>query len=113
MAIFDSIKAVLSGNASPSQLKTDLAGLVGDVDLNSLKAKFDSAGLGDKVQSWIGTGENASLSADEVKEVMDPAKLQALADDAGVDVDTAAANVADSLPKLVDKLTPDGAIPTA
>ena len=25
----------------------------------------------------------------------------------------AAANVADSLPKLVDKLTPDGAIPTA
>ncbi len=79
---------------------------------SSLKTKFDSAGLGDKVQSWIGTGENASLSADEVKQVMDPAKLQALAD-AGVDVDTAAANVADSLPKLVDKLTPDGAIPTA
>ena len=43
---------------------------------------------------------------------MDPAKLQALADDGGVDVDTAAANVADSLPKLVDKLTPDGANPT-
>jgi uncharacterized protein YidB (DUF937 family) len=111
MSIFDTIKSVISGDASPSQLMGELEGLVGDVDLAQLQKKFDAAGLGDKVQSWIGTGENASISADEVKQVMDPSRLQALADDAGVDVDTAAANVAESLPQLVDKMTPDGAVP--
>ena len=74
---------------------------------------FCTAGLSDKVQSWISTGENQSISADEVKQVIDPTKLQAIADDAGVDVDTAASQVAESLPELVNKLTPDGVIPSA
>lgn len=81
--------------------------------VGQLKEKFDAAGLGDTVDSWISTGENQSISADEVKQVMDPTKLQVIADDAGIDVDTAAANVAESLPQLVDKLTPTGAIPGA
>jgi uncharacterized protein YidB (DUF937 family) len=113
MAIFDTIKSVLSGEASTDQLLGELQGIVGDIDLNQLKEKFDTAGLSDKINSWISTGENIEISADEVKSVMDPSKLQALADDAGVDVDTAATNVAESLPQLVDKLTPEGMIPGA
>jgi uncharacterized protein YidB (DUF937 family) len=112
MGLFDSIKAVLSGEASPEQLLGDLQGMVGDLDLNQIKAKLDSAGLTDKVESWIGTGENIPISADEVKQVMDPERLQGLADKAGVDVDTAAQNVAETLPELVNKLTPDGVIPS-
>ncbi len=113
MGIFDTIKAVLSGKTSTDQLMGELQGIMGEVDLEQIKDKLDAAGLGDKVQSWVGTGENQPISADEVKSVMDPSKLQALADDAGVDVDTAAQNVADSLPQIVDKLTPDGVLPGA
>jgi uncharacterized protein YidB (DUF937 family) len=113
MSVFDSIKSVLSGDASPTELMDDLEQIVGDVDLGHLKEQFDAAGLGDKVQSWIGTGDNEPLSADEVKEALDPSQLQAIADKAGVDVDTAAADVAETLPQLVNKLTPDGVLPSA
>jgi len=113
MSILDSIKSVISGDASPAQLMDELKGIVGDIDLDQMKEKLDTAGLGDKFKSWVGTGENASISADEVKSVMDPNRLQALADDAGIDIDAAASKVAEDLPQLVNRLTPDGIIPRA
>ena len=35
-------------------------------DLANLVAKFESSGLGDKVKSWIGTGANESIGADDI-----------------------------------------------
>jgi uncharacterized protein YidB (DUF937 family) len=72
-----------------------------------------SSGLGDKVQSWIGTGENTPATADDINKTIEPEQLQAAADKAGVDVDTAAQNAADVLPGVVDRLTPERRVPVS
>lgn len=62
------------------------------------------------MESWISNGTNTPATAQDIKKTMDPDKLQAVADRAGVDVDTAAQRAADVLPDVVDKLTPEGKI---
>jgi uncharacterized protein YidB (DUF937 family) len=112
MSLFEDLKASIS-SGDTTKVQSQLKDLVGDLDLSQLRQKFESSGLGDKVQSWIGTGENKPVTADEIKRTIDPQRLQAAADKAGVDVDTAAQNVAEVLPGVVDKLTPEGRVPVA
>ena len=112
MSLFDDLKAAIS-TGDTGKLQSQLKDLAGDIDLGSLKQKFESSGLGDKVDSWISTGPNKPASAEDIKKTMDPQKLQALADKQGVDVDTAAQRTADVLPDVVDKLTPEGKVPVS
>jgi uncharacterized protein YidB (DUF937 family) len=81
-------------------------------DLKQLVKKFEDAGLGDKIKSWIGTGENKPISADEVKQALGPDEVKQVADEAGVEPDEAAQSLANDLPGAVDKATPDGSIPS-
>ena len=81
-------------------------------DLNELVAKFESSGFGQKVKSWIGTGENESISPDEVKQAFGQDEIDRLAADAGVQPDEYADNVARELPAAIDQATPQGTIPT-
>ena len=112
MSLFDDLKAAIS-TGDTTKLQGQLKDLIGDLDLDSLKQKFEASGLGDKVQSWISTGPDTPATAEDIKKTMDPQKLQALADKQGVDVDTAAQRAADVLPDVVDKLTPEGKIPVS
>lgn len=72
--------------------------------------EFQNSGLGDKVQSWIGTGDNAPVSAQEVERAMGP-EVDQIAAQAGVSHQEAANGLADVLPQAVDKLTPEGKMP--
>ena len=38
--------------------------------LSNLTQSFQSAGLGNILQSWIGTGQNLPISADQVRKVL-------------------------------------------
>jgi uncharacterized protein YidB (DUF937 family) len=80
-------------------------------DLNQLVGKFESSGLGDKVQSWIGTGSNHSVSGQEIKQALGQDEVDQVAREAGVSSDQAADELARDLPNAVDKATPDGSIP--
>ena len=113
MGVLDQIKGMFSGEKD-SKLLQSVQDLVdeGKLSLSKLKQNFDSAGLGDKVESWIGRGENKSISAEEIKRGADPQNLQELADKAGVSVDEAAEGLSKTLPSVVDKLTPDGVLPS-
>lgn len=81
-------------------------------DLNGLIRKFESSGLGEKVKSWIGTGPNESISADQIKSALG-SELDQLAAKIGIGKDEAADELAQSLPEAVDKATPTGSIPSA
>ena len=63
------------------------------------------------MQSWISKGKNAALSPDEVKGALG-SELDSFAAKAGVAKDQAADGIAKALPELVDKLTPDGVVPS-
>jgi uncharacterized protein YidB (DUF937 family) len=67
--------------------------------------------VGDKVDSWIGTGDNRSLSADEVKQALGPDEVKQAAAKAGVSEDQAAGGIAEALPDLINRVSPDGKLP--
>ncbi|WP_373316434.1 YidB family protein [Streptomyces xanthophaeus] len=80
--------------------------------LGGLMDMLTKSGLADQAQSWVGTGENKPVSADQIKEALPADTLQKVAEDAGVSPEKAADEIAQALPTAVDKLTPDGQVPS-
>jgi uncharacterized protein YidB (DUF937 family) len=79
--------------------------------LNGLLEMFKSKGLGDIVQSWIGTGPNKKISAGQMKKGLGGDVLDQIAAAVGLSKGAASAQLAKHLPKIIDKLTPQGKIP--
>lgn len=79
--------------------------------LSGLAQNFKDKGLGEIVSSWISTGQNLPINADQIKEGLGSETIQNLAAKAGVSPDEASAKLSELLPGIVDKLTPDGTIP--
>lgn len=112
MSLFDDLKSAIS-SGDTKQLQSRLEDVTGGLDLDALRQKFEEAGLGEKVKSWIGTGENEPVTAAEVKQAMGEDRLQEIAAKSGTDVDTAARETAETLPQAVDRMTPAGHVPVA
>ena len=74
---------------------------------------FEQNGLGATVRSWVGTGPNQPISADEVHKALGPDLLRQLSEKSGLSVQDLTQKLAHVLPQAVDKLTPEGAIPKA
>jgi uncharacterized protein YidB (DUF937 family) len=79
--------------------------------LQGLVQQLSQGGLGDQVKSWIGTGQNQSVSGEQVEQALGSDEVQKLADQAGTTPDEAADVLAQTLPQLVDQSTPQGEIP--
>ena len=76
--------------------------------LNALTQLFERNGMGHIISSWIGNGENAPISPDQLKAVLSSDRVATLAKKAGISPETATQYLTKSLPTLVDALTPDG-----
>lgn len=63
------------------------------------------------VSSWIGTGENLPISAEQIQSGLGSGLIQQFANAAGLDPHVASSKLAEILPGIVDKLTPDGKLP--
>ncbi len=79
--------------------------------LEGLMQSFNQQGLGDIISSWVGTGNNAAITPDQVQEVLGSDVIQQLAEKSGVSIEAAKAQLAELLPGLIDKVTPEGKIP--
>ncbi|GGO42000.1 MULTISPECIES: YidB family protein [Streptomyces] len=69
------------------------------------------AGLGDKLDSWLGAGENLPLSADELSKALG-GSLERIAVVTGSSADVVAQKVAELLPVTVDSVSPNGELPS-
>lgn len=76
--------------------------------VEGLIAKFQQGGLDDILKSWIGTGENAPISAEQITNVFGADNLQSAAQEAGVAQEDAPNLLSEFLPKIVDTLSPNG-----
>jgi uncharacterized protein YidB (DUF937 family) len=81
--------------------------------LSGLIDKFQQAGLGDVVGSWVGSGQNMPISADQLQNVLGSDAVAGIAAKLGMNPSDAVGQLSNLLPVLVDKLTPDGQAPTA
>lgn len=79
--------------------------------LSGLVQSFEQKGMGGLVASWVSNGPNPPISPDQVHEVLGSEQVKALAAKAGISPDAASTAIAQVLPSLVDKLTPNGAVP--
>ena len=79
--------------------------------LAGLVQSFQTNGLGDVVASWVGTGQNLPVSADQVTKGLGAGRVEQLAQAAGLPDGVAASALASLLPTIVDRLTPGGAMP--
>jgi uncharacterized protein YidB (DUF937 family) len=88
-----------------------LRGESGSGGLASLIQNFNNNGLGDVMSSWIGTGQNLPISANQLQDVLGGDLLQQLAGKTGMAQGDLANQLSGLLPQVVDKLTPDGQLP--
>lgn len=79
--------------------------------VHGLVHQFNQAGLGNVIQSWIGTGENVPVSGEQMQQVLDASQLHEISEETGLPEPEAASQLGDMLPDLVDKLTPAGHVP--
>jgi uncharacterized protein YidB (DUF937 family) len=81
--------------------------------LAALVQKFQQAGLGDVVASWIASGPNQPISADQLGQVLGAGALDGVAQQVGMNGKDLMGQLAQLLPQLVDQLTPEGRLPEA
>jgi uncharacterized protein YidB (DUF937 family) len=79
--------------------------------LQGVLGKFEQAGLGAQAQSWIGTGQNQPVDANAISQIFGQGQLGQIAQQLGITHEQAAGQLAQVLPQVVDKLTPQGQIP--
>ena len=98
---------------SPSlpPLGGDGGGLIGG--LGDLVSKFEKAGQGGTIGSWIGSGQNQPIQPGQLGSTLGQTTISDLARAAGVSEQDLLAGLAQALPGVIDKLTPRGRLPTA
>jgi len=79
-------------------------------DINGLVAALQKGGLGPQVQSWLGNGANMPITEDQLKAILGNSQLQDMARQFGLPVDAALKILAQYLPELVDKASPNGTL---
>jgi uncharacterized protein YidB (DUF937 family) len=79
--------------------------------LSALVLAFQQKDLGDVISSWISTGRNLPISADELRNAIGEDKIREIAEEAGISTEAASSQLTELLPSIIDKLTPNGKIP--
>ena len=105
----------LGSSVDLDTMMSALSGLLGDgegsVDLAGLASKMMSSGdLGSMVTSWLGDGDNKSISANSLTALLGENKIADFAGKVGVDTSTAASGLSDVLPTMVDKASSGGSL---
>jgi uncharacterized protein YidB (DUF937 family) len=117
MGILDQAKGALSGmsrTGSQNQLLSVVLGMLNDQKsggLSGLLDRFQQNGLGEQVSSWIGPGQNQPVSGEQIDETLGHDKVEQIAQQAGMSHEQASGGIAELLPNLIDKLTPEGKVP--
>jgi uncharacterized protein YidB (DUF937 family) len=115
MGILDSLESsgILGrlGAAVLPAVLSEVLGSGGQGGLNAIVAKLQQAGLGDIAKSWVGTGQNLPITADQLKQVLGSDVVRQLAAKYNIPIDQVAEVLAHQLPQAVDKASPDGKLP--
>lgn len=109
MGLFDSLKGALESEALPAMLNVALAQTQYH-DLAGLVAALEKGGLGPQVQSWLGSGANMPITADQLKAVLGNTQIQEFARHLGLPVDETMKVMAQYLPEIVDKASPNSKV---
>lgn len=120
MGLLDQLAGQVMGSLGaqkqdPVQQGDLVSGVLGMIERSggfpALLQKLQQSGLGDQVASWIGTGENQPVSGNQITEALGEEQVRQIAQQAGVETEHASTGLAQLLPQIIDKLTPNGTVP--
>ena len=116
MSLFDQVVGALSTGESGGQgnLLQTVMHLINNPQTGGLQGliqSFQQGGLGDIVNSWVSSGQNLPISAEQIQSVLGGSGLQELAAKLGISPAQASGSLAEMLPQIVDKMTPNGEVP--
>jgi uncharacterized protein YidB (DUF937 family) len=117
MGVFDiGSSARTSGGRGNTALKA--AVILGAIELirrngglRGISEKMKSGGLGNIFNSWVSRGSNQPVPPGNLETALGPSILEQLAAKLGIPRQQAAQHLAETLPEVVDRATPDGEIP--
>jgi uncharacterized protein YidB (DUF937 family) len=75
-------------------------------------AKLQQGGLGNVANSWVGPGQNQPVSPGQLGSALGPDIIRTIAQRSGLSEEEVARQLSQVLPGIVDKLTPEGRMPT-
>jgi len=81
--------------------------------VSGIVTQLEQQGLGATVKSWVGTGPNQPISADQVHQAIGADTIQEIAAKFGLTPQDLAQKLSQVLPQAIDKLTPGGVVPKA
>jgi uncharacterized protein YidB (DUF937 family) len=81
--------------------------------LNGIINAFQQGGLGHLADSWVGTGANLPVSADQLSSILGSDKINEIANQLGMSHGDAAGGLAKILPELINHITPNGQLPAS
>jgi len=119
MGLFDSFASNLLGQLTGSSggQQSPLLGMALQLvqnypgGLSGLLEKFQAAGLGNEVKSWISTGGNLPVSAEQLGRVLGSDQIGNIASQLGMSNGDVTKGLAQLLPQLVDNMSPQGSLP--
>jgi uncharacterized protein YidB (DUF937 family) len=116
MGILDSVLGAISQRGTGNPLLDSVLSMINNPQtggLEGLLAKFQQGGLGHLADSWVSTGQNLPISADQITSALGPDRIGSLAQGLGMSHGDLSSKLAELLPGVVDKLTPNGQVPDA
>lgn len=119
MGLFDQLagglmKQFTSTEGGQNNLLESITGLINNPQVGGISGLVDTfkeKGLGDVISSWVGTGQNLPISVDQIKQALGSDQIQQIASKLGVSSEDASNGLAQFLPQVIDKLTPNGSVP--
>lgn len=114
MGLLDNVLGQLGGSGGGNQLLNLIMGLINDQGrggLSGLLNQLRQGGLGNAADSWVSTGQNLPVSADQISTALGSSQLRELAQKFGISPDALPGQLAGMLPQVIDRLTPQGRVP--
>lgn len=118
MGLLDEVVSIvgkqLSGDSQQNNLMGQVMAMMNNPEMGGLQGligKFQKGGLGEVVSSWVGTGANLPVSADQISTMLGADKIQEIAGKVGISGNQVSDGLASLLPQMIDKLTPNGQVP--
>jgi uncharacterized protein YidB (DUF937 family) len=101
-----------AGGAQPGgNLLVSILGLVQQQGgLEGLVGMLRQNGLGEHVDSWVGTGANKAVGAQQLVNALGGAQVAQITASLGIDQNQASTQLAKLLPEVVNRLTPGGKV---
>ena len=90
----------------------EVKNLIRERNFDGLLQKLRESGLDQQVSSWVAKGQNMPVVGDQIKKALGNEKVAEIASKLGITTEQAADDLAQTVPEVIDGVTPDGEVPT-